>query len=240
MTLQSSPAHGEDWNFTGTDYLNLKQTKKDLYFVTSSNWLPPSIQKNLLHTIKYVLNPNLKPMSTFGINPNDFYHGHLACKKTRKQREFAVGEHIAQTHDKIIAEHQLVNYPFIAPDEIPRLAQALEKTISTAKKDIQRISDPNFCDNLVVIYHTFEWNNPDLIKGDRRRNFLTSVPANRITHFSPPNLNESGSITERYTYLMQFAFLIDQHGGVWATLGSRHSLATITGKLNPFPDGYVF
>jgi hypothetical protein len=228
VTSAQSTSTAEDWDFTRDDFKKLTSSGKSLHLAKDSTWLPEIFRENLLVTLSETLSNDGPYTNTHGINIEDFFHGHIACKDKLKKETIRKleGSHNAYKDllDGIlgkwfepIRDHNLNSFLALVP-EINNLSKSgLEDVILSGE-----------CSEFVMIYHTYEYSKPTEIKligpHDPRRNILTSNRDLIPTSFMPDKDNASSWIRD-YQDILQVAFLVDQNGGVHVIRGSVKELA---------------
>lgn len=229
----------ETWDFTPANFAALKKSKGDLKIAGDSSWVPAKLQENLLKTLRYVLDAKRSPSATEGINPTDFYHGHLIVpdnktgltadamdarsaykKEWDNQTAATLGGAYGRVTDKNVGA-----YTKGIKSVLPLLGQAME--------EVMKIK------GAAVMYHTFELSDPsdlaDKTKrvdpNDPRRNFLTPFDTNTPQPFKLPKGGKN--YLDKYVHYLEFTFLADQSGEVHVRPGGRDPLSTITGAPIP-------
>lgn len=260
------------WNFTPEDYAKLKGANKDLTMAPDSSWFPAKLQENLLKTLAFVLGPTvpvlvtppwstpalsfceaakISPPATEGVNALDFFHGHLVVKKdpaTDKEAKEAVraaekfDKELKKERKKAIGDVSFTRGYSLTDEKIAAYSKALEKI----QPSLTSILDSTLTiPGAAVMYHTFEFNNPqDLkVKGqklksdDPRRHYVTPLDTNSPLQYTPP----TGGYETEFTHVAKFAFLVDTQGAVHvrpletSTGLTTLELSTITGTTFPEP-----
>jgi len=218
----------EDWNFTPTGYAALKKAKGDFKLSADSSWVPAKLAENILNTLRYTLDAKRSPAATEGINPEDFYHGHLAVpnnipldadearsqlQKERKAQEIkALGDEYANVTTKNVGAYT-------------KGIKAVLPLMTKAANEWEKVK------GAVVIYHTYERTAGDkgIDKSSPQRNYLTPLDTNAPKSLSIPK----GAKDDGYTYYIEFTFLVDQRGEVHVRPGGRDALSSITGAPIP-------
>jgi hypothetical protein len=216
------------WNFTKHDYQKLIQRGGTLRFHADSEWFSEPLKENLLATLNYLLDPNLTPASTRGVNLKDFFHGHLACEIPNKIKSVP-----KQVIDRF---NQVTNISEFHRNEVPEEMDlaAYIKLVKKAERATHWLVETilkSYCARPIVIYHTFEYSRPtDMDFGDPRRNIATRMKDMTPFHFTPPDPRSAGSWDRVYSNIFQFAFLIDSDGVIHVTWGSEPQLSRVTGN----------
>jgi hypothetical protein len=222
----------EDWNFTPAEYAALVKGHGQLQMAVDSGWFPPQLQANLLALLNYVLDPNLTPSSTSGVNVKDLYHGHVALPKATpippdlrtKMNAFEAAE--TKVNQDVFGK----DYPDVTAANVAKYAEAtVRDLLPAAKAVLEQLLKVN---GAVVVYHSFEdaSTRPGMKVGDPRRNIMVPLDTNKPVHFTPPDENNASTWMRNYTEILQFSFLVDAGGKVHVRTGSTSQLSTVTGK----------
>jgi hypothetical protein len=215
----------EDWNFTPSEYLSLIQGKGQLQVAVDSGWFPPQLQANLLALLNYVLDPNLTPSSTAGVNMKDLYHGHVGIPRGTPVPE-ALRTRLRAFQS---AEEQIQKaYPDVTAANLPAYKSETEQNLLPAAKLV--LEEALKVPGAVVVYHTFEVSGPQMSPGDPRRNIRVPLSTNKPEHFTPPNPKIASSWSDNFYDVLQFSFLVDNTGSVHIRTGSTTQLSTVTGQ----------
>ena len=240
-----------EWNFTAKDYAALRDRGGELRFSERSQWFPAELRQSLLGVLQFVLDERLEPSSTAGINRMDFYHGHLICT--------AKGYGLQEISQKIYSDRESTfalaglkwfekptkkNYRVWA-----RITDKLDRSSGLLVGDAIA---SGLCDNALIQFHTFEYNNTDhgvgLHSFRRHLSMRLGDPQNQVVRKDeePPkdpldelNLSlrpllslsdEPAQPREPETTMMfNFGFLIDRSGVIHMTEGSELGLHRFTG-----------
>lgn len=227
----------EDWNFSPTDMISLKGRGLTLRFEGDSQWFPSAMQENLRNTILYLLVPRTDQPRTAGVNPTDFFHGHLVVPRGHEPqslidqrnswytaisdaRERALGP---GSHAPVTAGN-LANYQA----EMPGLTRISTPLITAA------IAQPG----AAVIYHTFEFPQAGsagarIQAGSPIRNFRTPLSNNSPEPYTEPAIDNASSYMDNpsapYVHIYQFSFLIDRTGVVHVRPDFARELSDVVG-----------
>ena len=225
----------ETWDYTPANFAALKKSKGDLKLAADSSWVPAKLQENLLKTLRYVLDAKRSPSATEGINPMDFYHGHLIVPDNKTGLTIDAIE-ARKTYkkewDKQTAATLGGDYAKVTDKNVGAYTKGIKSVLpllGTAMEEVMKIK------GAAVMYHTFELTNPsDLAKknkwiqpNDPRRNFLTPFDTNTPQPFKLPKGQHD--YMDKYVHYLEFTFLADQNGEVHVRPGGRDPLSTITG-----------
>lgn len=246
-SLSNSPKHEEKWDFSRGDYLTLKASGGELRLSRFSGWVPAGLRRNLLGTLKFLLDPHRRPSCTDGVNIMDFNHGHLAiCKGrlpkvlARKIDAFAQARRIAAasafgTYQNFLDYAVGRDVPEGLFDPyLPGFRKAIEGLVPAAREIIE---DAIALGGAVAIYHTYERTSPSdlkqgqkLLAGDPRRNYMTPLDGNCPAPYRPPSIRTAASTWREYDDVMLFSFLVDKSGQVHVSIGSIPELGAIAGR----------
>lgn len=219
LTMPAAFAAGEDWNFTVDDYARLVKSGGKLTFASDSAWFPREFRENLVATLEYVLDPNLKPSSTDGVNLTDFYHGHIACDGSINGVRV-----MGDDTDSPFAKRGLKYYDTPTSKTLARYRAAVIGAEKNVGKKLRQMLSEGSCKNLVVVYHTYEYSGPRMSPGDSRRNLLTRLGASRPEHYTPPDTASASSWVKDFVGVFQFAFLVDKDGRIHVTISTTTQL----------------
>lgn len=217
----------EDWDFTPSEYGALTKAKGALTFDSDSSWFPDAFRKNLKTTLDSLLDPKRKTAATGGVNTRDFYHGHVGIKDrlppdVAKLRSTASSAGEAQ-YEKALGK----SYADVTDANLPAYKKAVAASLPSATALLEAAAK---LPDVVVIYHTFEGSMPSGMKvGSPGRNFITPL-GGATAPFSPPDIDNASSWTDRFHNVYQFSFLVDEKGVIHVRPGSTTELSTVTGK----------
>ena len=224
--IRGKPVPG--WNFTREDFAKLKQAKKQLTFAPDSSWLPAPLQENLKKTLEFVLDPALVPSATEGVNAADFFHGHLAIKQdpaTKKDAKKAAKAGLRA--EEALAKARKKEFGKVTFDRNPMQSQAAFEKYDKILADVAPtfagvMADAAKLPGAVMMYHTFEWNQPGDLKSqgkklapdDARRHYVTPLDTNVPRQYTPPKLPDN--FEKEFTAIIRFVFQIDSQGAIHA------------------------
>ncbi|MBI4404673.1 MAG: hypothetical protein HY537_10950 [Deltaproteobacteria bacterium] len=220
------------WNFTPSDYSDLMKQNKKLTFHEDSYWFPEVYARTLLEVLHWSL--TTKPEVTWGINVNDFYHGHVLCKKPLdsdiEKNERNIFSRLYERSRKTLydavdgkseEEYQthFAHYLSIMNEIEMRAGDFLTKLHSTGK-----------CIDERLLFHSFERVGPAGMKpGDSLRNFMAFPNATTPIPYTPPDIENADSYQQEYVNVVQFFFLVDETGQLHVTVGFPQDLSKIVG-----------
>ncbi len=221
VTARSQEA---DWDFSREDYQTLIDSGGELTFHSDSDWYPEVLKKNLLVVLNYVLNPNLEPASTYGINTDDFFHGHIECLNVEADAYEMSEKYWGLFEGSFLKEFSVpwwdVEIPDLDPTQFYQYTLFLEKALSVFLK---QTVIPN-CPSLVGSYHTFEWSRPEGMDINSPRRILSvKVGQQKVEH-----VRERQKFEDEHTTVIHFAFLIDTQGQIHVVHGTDKDLYKVT------------
>ncbi|HET7113824.1 MAG TPA: DUF4157 domain-containing protein [Pyrinomonadaceae bacterium] len=233
-------APAEDWDFTPEDYAQLSTGKKQLRISSDSSWFPKPFGDNLLATLSYLLGPTEGPRGTYGVNVQDFYHGHVCIKKEKLEDEgyppTSVTDKIGTYHGVSAGAEAVLGGATgrVTQENLPAYTQAVKRSLPAAG-DV--LNEAVKVKNVGVVYHTMEEKEhrpADIKAGDPRRNYWTPLDTNKPEPFAPPDPDFAPSYSigpkAPFIHVFEFGFLIDRNGEVHVRPGSLRELSTVTGK----------
>jgi hypothetical protein len=212
----------DDWNFTPADFGNLTSDGGDLELHADSAWLPDAVRDNLIKTLKKLLDPNLDPPSTAGVNVSDFYHAHVVCPRPCAEELLAARSDMRRTDEA--DELKVLGYRLVVTNgNLERFIEIKRQAEARARDFIVKF----YGKDCAVIYHTYETNSPrGMSTDDPRRNIITPREG------EPRGLTEqeASRFLEDWCVLTQIAFLIDEEGKVHVTTGTTFDLSKVIGS----------
>lgn len=220
----------EDWDFTLKDFVALRKGKGDLKISADSGFVPSKLGENILNTLRFALDAKRSPSATEGINPADFYHGHLIVPDNKaglsidaiEARSKYQKERKAQTIKTLGGEFENVTDKNVAA--YVKAMQTTLPLLGLAMQEVMKIK------GAAVMYHTYETTAvaKDIAPADPRRNIITPFDTNQPQSYHLPK--GSSRYTDHYIEYVEFSFLVDQKGEVHVRPGGRDPLSMITGK----------
>ena len=229
------------WNFTPSDYTKLKALGRDLRFSERSQWLPIELQESLMGVLKFTLDESLAPSSTAGINRMDFYHGHLNCVSFNVRLQ-ELGRKIESNKTEAFEAVGLKWFEMPTKKTYKAWAPIIDRLDAANGELLREMIRNGDCDNALVQYHTFEYNNAEhgvavndmrrhlsMRLGDRSNSVLreTEKPQPSIFEFKIDLLEAEKPVS--YFNMFNFGFLIDREGVIHVTEGSQLGLHRFTG-----------
>jgi hypothetical protein len=248
----------EDWNFTPADYRMLLQKGQKLRFGKDSAWLPQELKDNLLHTLRFALDPDLEPIVTTGVSLRDLYHGHFACERPNTIQDTPPGsDAFLKLENAIFEKHGLQADGEPNASVFPEFIQAVKELEFIHGSYATRAIREGYCPRFVVLYHTFEMTSPpDPSYHNSRSNLLLRAGKSKpeffvnkveiteevpdMNYLNVPDFTDTHTVRRidataswlaEFDDIFQFAFLVDRFGVVHATWGSTGSLRRVTGRL---------
>jgi hypothetical protein len=240
----------EDWDFTPSEYGRLRTGGGDLRFSADSSWFPRPFQENLAATLRHVMNPRGSLQrgavtATEGVNVRDFYHGHVVIPHSAFPGGNSRIDHALPTQGELWRRQRRhyradtrfgLQYGRQRARGATSTPRALSRAIRRQSRSAGRLLGAvvrNWRTQAAVIYHTREFVRDELLSGDPMRNYLTPLDTNQPRRYLPRDPHDATSYTQEFVQILQFAFLVDEHGVVHVRPGSAPQLSDVTGEVMP-------